>query len=115
VGYGQFHSGYIDFLVRGGVIGALILTCFLATIFVRLLKTLQHNKESSAMLLILFIGILIHNYTEASLMQFPNTLWVLMLCIHFHARGISTSSIRLQLSKASALSMDQTVVSDLTA
>lgn len=87
--YIQFHNGYFDFLVRGGVLGSLFLIGFLSSIAIKSLSALKNNREVAAALVFLFIGLLVHNMSEASFMQFPNTLWMLLICIHFFISDLS--------------------------
>lgn len=89
VKYGQFHNGYLDLLVRGGMLGWLFLFGFLSSIAIKALGALKNNKEFAAALVFLFIGILIHNIAEASFMRFPNTLWMIFLCINFFISDLS--------------------------
>lgn len=89
VKYGQFHNGYIDLLVRGGILAAILMVGFITTLLFRSLVKIRANKEMGIQLLILACGILIHNIAETSLLQFPNSLWMLFVAVHFILQNAS--------------------------
>lgn len=83
ISYGQFHNGYLDVLVRGGILGSLLALAFIGMLTLRILNALRRHRELAVLLLILLAGILAHNLTETSLMQFPNALWMLTVSLHY--------------------------------
>jgi O-antigen ligase len=83
ISYGQFHNGYLDMLVRGGILGALIAVTFIGVLTLRILNAMRWHREPAVLMLILLAGILAHNLTETSLMQFPNALWMITVSLHY--------------------------------
>jgi len=83
--YGQFHNGYLDLLVRGGMIAVLLFLYLWFKLSVNLLKGSKNDREPAIVMFILAAVVLLHNLTETSFMQFPNTLWALIIYIYFAA------------------------------
>jgi O-antigen ligase len=87
----QFHNGYLDLLVRGGIVGSILLgylilrKCFL---FVRLARV---NWRLFTTLASLSTAILVHNFTEASLARGQHFLWVLFVFVLFSLNDVNLS------------------------
>ncbi len=80
--YGQFHNGYLDLLVRGGIIGFILTGLFiLYTIVVTLKSDPKDMVFFFKILCVLFI--LIHNISEASIMRSPSLQWLILLIIFY--------------------------------
>ena len=92
---GQFHNGYIDLCIRGGIIGAGFVAALLLKFLVDCIAVTKQNAQIGTSYLILVFSILLHNFTEASLLRSTHLLWILFLLSFF-----STSYIK-HLSKYS--------------
>jgi O-antigen ligase len=80
---GQFHNGYLDLVIRGGLVGLFLFF----SVFMRIIKSLwiyiSNNYEQVLMCLALLTGIMVHNISEASFVRAPNVLWLLFITIYF--------------------------------
>lgn len=80
--YNQFHNGYLDLMVRGGVVGLAFIIFFALTTAARLLMLAQHKKAMAASFAALLIVIMFHNFSEASFASAPNPLWLLFTFLY---------------------------------
>jgi O-antigen ligase len=80
---GQFLNGYLDLLVRGGVIGFILFSFFLMTLLIRIRKGMKKNYMAATASLIIIGAILIHNMSEASIVRSATPYWLLMNLIFF--------------------------------
>jgi exopolysaccharide production protein ExoQ len=83
--YKQFHNGYIDLLVRGGMVGLAFIIIFALTTALRLIRLASAKKAMSASFGALLIAILLNNASEASLASAPNPLWLLFTFLYIGA------------------------------
>lgn len=81
--YSQFHNGYIDLLVRGGILGLMFAIYMLLKSILYLFKLPRSRPTLFVLLSSLFVAILIHNISEASLVISPNVLWLLLSILYF--------------------------------
>jgi O-antigen ligase len=82
---GQFHSGYLDLLVRGGWVGMVLFIGILTSIFARIVKLARLEYRRAALFAVMTVAILLHNVTEASLVRETHLLWTLLLFFYFFA------------------------------
>lgn len=82
---GQFHSGYLDLLVRGGWVGMVLFLGILISVFARIVKLARLEYRRAALFAVMTVVILIHNVTEASLVRETHLLWTLLLFFYFFA------------------------------
>ncbi len=90
---GQFHNGYLDLAIRGGLMGFFLFFVVLVRFMRSLKRLIASNYECALMYLALLFGILIHNISEASFVRAPNILWLLFLVLYFHSEELVSSSI----------------------
>ncbi|MBW2065619.1 MAG: O-antigen ligase family protein [Deltaproteobacteria bacterium] len=83
IGYGQFHNGYIDLLVRGGCAGSIVFLIFCGWLLVAFFRALRKHAESAMCLVLLVFIIYLHNMTESSFLEFPNVFWLLTVTVYF--------------------------------
>ncbi|NJA05741.1 O-antigen ligase family protein [Methylococcaceae bacterium WWC4] len=85
--FAQFHNGYLDFLVRGGVVYVVIL----AIIFFQMLVSLRRMASAGDYLYLVvisyFVPWLVHNITEASIYRNTHILWFVFLICYFSCVG----------------------------
>lgn len=79
LGVGQLHNGYLDLLVRGGVIGFALLLMLIVLGLVSALRAVRARPRLAIANAALMAGILVHNITESSLIRGTHLLWVLYL------------------------------------
>ncbi len=89
--YNQFHNGYLDIMVRGGVVALGFIIIFAVTTAVRIIKIAPMNKRFAASFGVLLIVLMLHNYSEASFGTAPNPLWLLFTFIYI---GVSPNIVR---------------------
>lgn len=80
---GQFHNGYLDLMVRGGIIGIVLTGIFLGQFLIWTLRTLPNDFRTAICYLALFAGILAHNFSEASLVRDSSFLWFALVLAYF--------------------------------
>jgi len=85
--YGQFHNGYLDLLVRGGMIGLIIVIILLFEMLLNAYQFAHKNKLYSMAYLILILEIVTHNMTEASIMRPAHPLWLTFITMYFYLRA----------------------------
>lgn len=76
--YTNFHNGFIDLAVKGGVLSIFIFIIFLF----RWLASLKYLSDDYFFLsTAIIIGFLLHNITEVSTFGFRNLFWILLIMI----------------------------------
>ncbi len=75
----QFHNGYLDLAVRGGIIILVILCMMVFYMILSGVKGIRAGRPAIRYWLVLLLLILIHNLTEASLMRETHFLWLMFL------------------------------------
>jgi O-antigen ligase len=88
---GQLHNGYLDLLLRGGLLGAAVFLLSFGQLVVRALAT-QVVAADGAWQLVTPVAILIHNVSESSIARPVHSLWLLFL---LGATGAAFGAIRL--------------------
>ena len=84
INIGQFHNGYIDVLVRGGMVGLMFLLLFLARIYFMVGEKKKVDYRNASIFLVLFLAVLLHNISEASFVRGAHILWILMMFSYFY-------------------------------
>ena len=74
IGHNHYHSGVIDTLVNGGVVGLLAVLFVLKQFFSRFLTLKGRGERAFPMLVIIVVGV-VHNLTEYSIFRPNITLW----------------------------------------
>lgn len=82
--HSHMHNGYLDLLIRGGLIGAMFVFYFLAKMFYYLLRTAPMNWRRFAFLSVLIVAILAHNMTESSLALALHLWWLVFTVFYFY-------------------------------
>lgn len=99
-GVGQFHSGYLDLLVRGGWMGIMLFLSVLVGVIYRILKLSHFEYRQAGIFITMVFAILIHNVTEASLVRATHPLWTVLLLLYFLSyeleRVLSRAGSRVQ-------------------
>ncbi len=78
-GVGQFHSGYLDLLVRGGWVGMVFFFGILAGALARIARLSKLEYRRAVVFAAMTLAILVHNVTEASIARETHLLWTLLL------------------------------------
>lgn len=78
----HFHSGYIELLIRGGILAVLFLAAFVFQLFFSLKRFSNPNVYVYSLVMIL--AILAHNVTEGSFGRGFNALWLVFTFIYFY-------------------------------
>lgn len=74
----HFHNGYLDLMVRGGVVGLLLVGGMLAQCIVRMITSGRGKTGFIVSVAILIVTILAHNLVEATLAAGPHVLWIML-------------------------------------
>ncbi|AMK76455.1 MULTISPECIES: O-antigen ligase family protein [Methylomonas] len=96
LGYGQLHNGYLDLLVRGGLVSIFLFFILLGQIVYLLLKQRKKDNKDYAYVAILLVAVLLHNMTEGSLVGGTNIIWFMFLLVYFYSILINISQNRLE-------------------
>lgn len=99
VRYSQFHNGYLDLMVRGGIIGFIFGLHILAKSIYYLLKLRRVRPTLFVLWSAFFVAVLIHNISEASLVISPNLLWLLLSTLYFLLNRDSVTASRPKASR----------------
>lgn len=86
---GQLHNGYLDLLVRGGVVGMSLLVLMTLVALARSFMTATHTTDL-IWSTVLLAAILVHNISESSLARSTHTLWLLYMIAAFVAARRAT-------------------------
>ncbi|MBT8582837.1 hypothetical protein G6653_08655 [Polynucleobacter paneuropaeus] len=77
----QAHNGYLDVVLEIGLLGLLLVSLYLLTIFWSILKTSPKNFSYGVLLGATFFFVLLNNLMESSLIRGFTPLWVALLLI----------------------------------
>ncbi|UOA08552.1 O-antigen ligase [Methylobacter sp. S3L5C] len=88
----HLHNGYIELLVKGGLIAGLLVFFILLNTFVKQRALKKHHSPNFVLLSTGFVSILIHNLAESSLFKGFNSLSLLFIFIL-----VSTSVVYYEL------------------
>lgn len=78
----HFHSGYIELLIRGGILAVLFLAAFVFQLVFSLKR--YANPDLYIYSLVMIVAILAHNVTEGSFGRGLNALWLVFTFIYFY-------------------------------
>jgi O-antigen ligase len=79
--YVEFHNGYLEMLVRGGLFGFIIFAIVVVS-FVRSVNRFRRiDPASAAISMILFVGVLFENVTESTFTYVMDQSWSLLMCL----------------------------------
>ena len=81
---GQFHNGYLDLLIRGGMTALILVGIMVFQFYLRVIRFSRRNWASASIAVVLVTGILIHNLTETSLVRTTHALWLMLLVLYFY-------------------------------
>jgi exopolysaccharide production protein ExoQ len=82
--YKQLHNGYLDLLVRGGIVGSAIMGYLIIRKYYLFSRLARINWRLFITLASLSTAILVHNFTEASLVRGQHPLWLLFIFVLFY-------------------------------
>jgi exopolysaccharide production protein ExoQ len=91
ISYNQFHNGYLDVMVRGGVVALFFIILFSITTAFRIIWLARTNKLLVASFGTLQAVILLHNASESSFASAPNPLWLLFTFLYI---GVSPRIVK---------------------
>lgn len=77
----MMHNGYIETLVKGGMIAVILLATILIKTLIKQIKIKHTNKHDFIFLNTGLIMVLLHNMTESSILRGLNTLSIFMIFI----------------------------------
>ena len=94
------HNDYLELLAEGGVIGFMIVFCFLAALFYKTYKTFSTRRDAISIYLYLgsitaLVAMLLHSFTDFNLLIGANGLWF------FFVAGIAVTSANTGIRKQS--------------
>jgi len=75
----QAHNGYIDVFLDLGIVGLIFLFLLIFHTYKKIMESFNENWKFAALMYVLFVTILFHNFTEATLARPANLLWALFL------------------------------------
>ena len=93
--YMQFHNGYLDLLVRGGIVGSVLLGYLILRKYFLFVRLARVNWRLFTTLASLSTAILVHNFTEASLVRGQHLLWLLFVFVLFSLNHVNLSRSRV--------------------
>jgi O-antigen ligase len=93
--YMQFHNGYLDLLVRGGIVGSVLLGYLILRKYFLFVRLARVNWRLFTTLASLSTAILVHNFTEASLVRGQHLLWLLFVFVLFSLNHVTLSRSRV--------------------
>jgi O-antigen ligase len=79
--YIEFHNGYLEMAVRGGLVGFVLFVAMLASIFRSSMRLRRSDPVSATIVLILFSGVLVQNVAESTFTQVMDQPWSLLICL----------------------------------
>lgn len=107
------HNDYLELLAEGGVIGFVIVFCFLAVLFYKTYKTFSTRRDAISIYLYMgsvtaLVAILLHSFTDFNLHIGANGLWF------FFVAGIAVASANTGIRKQSQATRLSPVNSGIT-
>ncbi|WP_431065364.1 O-antigen ligase family protein [Methylotuvimicrobium sp.] len=78
----QFHNGYLDLAIRGGIIGFSILVSMIFVTYRGLLKIIRHDSVFGWGLAGFATALLLHNMAEASIMRPTHLYWFTFVWVY---------------------------------
>ena len=88
LGVGQLHNGYIDVLVRGGVVAGMLTLAFLWTTARNLWLVRRTRRADATAFAAALVAVLMHNVTEGSLVRSPHPIWLLACVVAFQVSAM---------------------------
>jgi len=85
--FAQFHNGYLDFLVRGGIVSIILFIILLFKITISLIRLAKDNNINYIVIMAFVVPWLVHNITEASIYRNTHLLWYGFLICYFFSVG----------------------------
>lgn len=98
--YKQLHNGYLDLLVRGGIVGSVFMGYLIIRKYFLLVRLARVNWRLFITLASLSTMILVHNFTESSLVRGQNLLWLLFVFALFYLNRENISRPKNDLPKS---------------
>ena len=95
----HLHNGYVEILVKGGVIGAVLLAFILIKTLIEQLRIDLKYRHYFIFLNTGFIMIMLHNFTESSILKGLNTLSILFVFIVVFTSQVVNSG-KMQTAKS---------------
>lgn len=88
MGYGQLHNGYLDLLVRGGLVSIFFFLLLVFQLFALLVKQASRKHKDYVFIFALALTALLHNMTESTIFTNTNLIWLMFLIGYFYCLGI---------------------------
>jgi exopolysaccharide production protein ExoQ len=84
----QLHNGYLDLLVRGGLVSIFFFAVLLIQLSHSLIKQAFMNNKDYIVIFGLIVAVLMHNISEASILGNTSIIWLMFLIGYFYCLGI---------------------------
>jgi len=88
LGFGQLHNGYLDLLVRGGLVSIFFFALLIVQLFYSLLRLARIGNNDYIIFAGLVAAVLMHNMSEASILRNTSLMWLLFLMSYFYSIGV---------------------------
>lgn len=102
--YKQLHNGYLDLLVRGGIVGSAFMGYLVVHKYFLLATFARFNWKLFVTLSSLSTVILVHNFTEASLVRGQHLLWLLFVFVLVYLNRENFSRLQHKAPKGETFS-----------
>ncbi len=104
--FAQLHNGYLELLVKTGVIGTVLTSTLLISYIRALFREKSVSPEVFCFILFLFVATLLHNFSESSIFSPNNALFSLFLCSYLVIYPIKGNGLREPSASQNASSLD---------
>ena len=89
--YGQFHNGYLNVAVAGGIIGFIFLLALILRALKLCIKLLKSHFEIATAFLVMLLAMMIHDIAESSFFSPTNSLWLMFVYSLFYLDHLTHS------------------------
>ncbi len=85
LGYGTLHNGYLDLLVRGGIVSVSFFILLLIQMYILLIKESIKKNKDYLIISASATSVLAHNMSETSILTNTNLIWIMFLLSYFYS------------------------------
>ncbi|MGV8898777.1 MAG: O-antigen ligase family protein [Burkholderiaceae bacterium] len=116
--YSTYHNGYLDLMVRGGIIALGLFFLLLGNWLYQTTKNTRIGSDIMPFAVPFIISMLIYNLTEANMVTPRNHMWLILLVILFisgcrkRLQAPITSSLKWQMSQTTPIGFKSSIYSD---
>lgn len=97
---GQFHNGYLNLAVRGGIVSLFFVLFIIIDMFFQLRSFMRYQYKTGVAFTVMILAILAHNITEASIARSTHILWFMFIFTYFYLKNYCS---QLNIKQASAV------------